>query len=101
VAFFIGILSDGRPAQAMVAMPEEQRADGYGIIGGIKLSVMSVRAPSRCLLSDAVISLRPFSIAIFAPSRRRPNTSTLPVRQGISPVHALSRVVMPGVHPIT
>jgi MFS family permease len=85
LALFVGILSDvaGPAHQAMVAdiLPEEKRADGYGIIRvAFNLSVvigpavgglLAARSYLLLFLSDAVISLLTvFLIAIFLPETK-------------------------------
>jgi len=85
LALFVGILSDvaGPAHQAMVAdiLPEEQRADGYGIIRvAFNLSVvigpavgglLAARSYLLLFLSDAAISLLTvFLIVIFLPETK-------------------------------
>ncbi len=85
LAFFIGILTDvaGPAHQAMVAdiLPEEKRADGYGILRvAFNLSVvigpaigglLAARSYLMLFLSDAVISLLTvILIAIFLPETK-------------------------------
>jgi MFS family permease len=85
LAFFIGILGDvaGPAHQAMVAdiLPEEKRADGYGIIRvAFNLSVtigpaigglLAARSYLLLFLSDAAISLLTvILIALFLPETR-------------------------------
>ncbi len=85
LALFVGILSDvaGPAHQAMVAdiLPEEQRADGYGIIRvAFNLSVvigpavgglLAARSYLLLFLSDAAISLLTvFLVAIFLPETK-------------------------------
>ncbi len=85
LAFFIGILTDvaGPAHQAMIAdiLPEEKRADGYGILRvAFNLSVvigpaiggfLAARSYLLLFLSDAVISLLTVVlIAIFLPETK-------------------------------
>jgi len=85
LAFFIGILTDvaGPAHQAMIAdiLPEEKRADGYGILRvAFNLSVvigpaigglLAARSYLLLFLSDAVISLLAvILIAIFLPETK-------------------------------
>ncbi len=85
LAFFIGILTDvaGPAHQAMVAdiLPEEKRADGYGIlrvafnlsvvIGPAIGGILAARSYLMLFLSDAVISLlTAFLIYIFLPETK-------------------------------
>jgi len=85
LAFFIGILTDvaGPAHQAMIAdiLPEEKRADGYGILRvAFNLSVvigpaiggfLAARSYLLLFLSDAVISLfTVVLIAIFLPETK-------------------------------
>ncbi|MHB8779144.1 MAG: MDR family MFS transporter [Anaerolineales bacterium] len=85
LAFFIGVLTDvaGPAHQAMIAdiLPEEKRADGYGILRvAFNLSVvigpaigglLAARSYLLLFLSDAVISLLAvILIAIFLPETK-------------------------------